>query len=108
MAVIQKNRQITAGLMMTCSKLQEDTDYCFVCGRYGTEIHHVFFGTANRKLSEKYGLIVGLCYNHHRGNKGVHFNRELDLMIKRQAQGVFEREYSRDEFISVFGKNYLL
>lgn len=90
------------------SILQEDTDYCFVCGRYGTEVHHVFFGTANRKLSDKYGLTVGLCYNHHRGNSGVHQNRELDLKLKRMAQRAFIKEYPDNDFLAVFGRNYLL
>ena len=93
---------------MISSKLQEDTDYCFICGRYGTEIHHIFFGTSNRKMSDKYGMIVGLCYNHHRGNKGVHHNRELDLMLKRQAQERFMEVYPELDFMAIFGRNYLL
>lgn len=93
---------------MTCrSKLQEDTDYCFICGRYGTELHHVFFGTADRKNSDRYGMIVGLCYYHHRGSKGVHFNRELDLRLKRMAQRRFIELYSESEYLTVFGRNYL-
>ena len=89
------------------SIIQEDTDYCFVCGRYGTEIHHVFFGNPNRKLSDKYGLVIGLCYEHHRGNSGVHHNRELDLKMKRMAQKVFEQTYPERDFLAVFGRNYL-
>ena len=91
---------------MVKSIIQEDTDYCFFCGRYGTEIHHVFFGNPNRKLSDKYGLVVGLCYEHHRGNSGVHFNRELDLELKRTAQRKFEYTYNED-FKAIFGRNYL-
>ena len=90
------------------SVIQEDTDYCYICGRYGTEIHHVFFGTANRKLSDKYGMTVGLCYNHHRGNNGVHQNREFDLMLKRKAQELFIKEYPDTDFMAIFGRNYLL
>ena len=90
------------------SILQEDTDYCFFCGRYGTEIHHIFFGTANRKLSDKYGLVVGLCYNHHRGRKGIHNgNRELDIMLKQIAQTRFRQVYPEVDFLAVFGKNFL-
>ena len=89
------------------SIIQDDTDYCFVCGRYGTEIHHVFFGNPNRKLSDKYGLVIGLCYEHHRGNSGVHHNRELDLKMKRMAQKVFEQTYPERDFLAVFGRNYL-
>lgn len=89
------------------SIIQEDTDYCFVCGRYGTEIHHVMFGTANRKLSDKYGLVIGLCYEHHRGRTGVHQNRELDLTMKRVAQREFIKTYQNEDFLAVFGRNYL-
>lgn len=89
------------------SIIQEDTDYCFFCGRYGTEIHHVFFGNPNRKLSDKYKCVVGLCYEHHRGNSGVHHNRELDLELKRMAQKRFQEVYTDKDFLAVFGRNYL-
>lgn len=89
------------------SIIQEDTDYCFVCGRYGTEIHHILFGTANRKLSDKYGLVIGLCCEHHRGRTGVHQNRELDLTMKRVAQRAFNEAYPNMDFLTVFGRNYL-
>ena len=94
--------------MICRPNLQEDTDYCFVCGRYGTEIHHVFYGNPNRKWSEKYKMVIGLCYYHHRGNKGVHFNRELDLEIKQMAQRRFNEIYPEVDFLAVFGRNYLL
>lgn len=78
------------------------------CSRYaGLESHHVFHGTANRKLSEKHGLKVWLCQEHHRGNTGVHNNRVLDLLLQESAQREFEETYSRQEFIKIFGKSYL-
>lgn len=89
------------------SILQEDTDYCIYCGRYGTEIHHVLYGTANRRLADKYKLVVGLCYTHHRGNQGVHGgNKELDLKLKELAQRRFEEEYPLEDFLAVFGRKY--
>lgn len=79
-----------------------------MCGRYGTEIHHVIYGTGNRKLSDKYGLVVGLCYNHHRGNQGVHGgNRELDMELKKMAQRRFDEIYPQGDFLALFGRNYL-
>lgn len=99
-------------LMTMCrsdSIMQEDMDYCFWCGRYGTEVHHIFYGVGNRKLSTKYGLVCGLCYTHHRGNQGVHNgNRELDLELKRMAQRRFMEVYPESDFLAVFGRNYLL
>jgi hypothetical protein len=90
------------------SIIQDDTDYCFVCGRYGTELHHILFGKGNnRKLADHYGLTCGLCYNHHRGSKGAHFNRELDLELKKIAQQKFEEVYPDLDFLAIFGRNYL-
>lgn len=80
---------------------------CFIChSERNLEVHHVFFGTANRKQSEKHGLIVPLCPDCHRGPKGVHHNKELDLRIKQLAQIEFEKNFSYEEFMKVFGKNY--
>jgi hypothetical protein len=89
------------------SIMQEDTNYCYMCGRYGTEIHHIFFGTSNRKMSDRYKCVVGLCYEHHRGNSGVHHNRELDLELKRMAQKRFQDIYPEYDFLAIFGRNYL-
>jgi len=90
------------------SKMQSEKR-CYICDAYGyVEEHHIFFGTANRKKSERYGLKVYLCYMHHRDSViGVHFNRELDLSLKKKAQKIFEKEHSREEFMQEFGKNYL-
>lgn len=82
---------------------------CYVCGCPTVHKHHIFYGTANRKQSEKYGCWVWLCpYHHNMSNDGVHFNRELDLQIKRECQERWEAEYgTREEFRNIFGKNYL-
>lgn len=83
-------------------------EYCYVCGRYGTEIHHVFYGVGNRSLSTRYKLLLGLCYNHHRGKQGVHNgNRELDMELKQYAQRRFQEVYTDADFLAVFGRNYL-
>jgi hypothetical protein len=72
------------------------------------EVHHVFYGSGNRKLSEKYGMKVYLSYDYHRGSKnGVHHNKENDLKVKRYAQEQFEKQYSHEEFMRVFKRNYL-
>lgn len=81
---------------------------CIICGNPETERHHVFFGTANRRLSEEYGYTVPLCKWHHTGPHGVHFNRPLDDSIKEEAQRDFESRFgNRKEFIKIFGRNYL-
>lgn len=83
---------------------------CFVCKTiYNLHRHHIFFGTGNRKLSEKYGMTVWLCARHHNmSNAGIHFNKDLDLKVKQHAQGVFEANLgTRDDFRRIFGKSYI-
>lgn len=92
------------------SRIQEDIETCYVCGRSPTQIHHVFFGwTGNRQSSEKYGYVVGLCFEHHTGGKdAVHFNKALELKLKRMCQEDFEANIgTREEFRKIFGKSYL-
>lgn len=84
--------------------------YCLVCGTtYNLHSHHIFFGTANRKQSEKYGLKVWLCaYHHNMSNDGVHFNKHLDNHLKQMAQRCYEKHINtREKFIEEFGKSYL-
>ena len=46
-------------------------------------------------------------------NDGVHFNKELDLKLKQEAQLKWMRKYcetnncANDEFIKRYGRNYL-
>lgn len=89
------------------SILQEKQE-CLVCKSNHVAAHHVFFGTANRKKSDEYGLIVWLCPRHHNAsNAGVHFNKHLDLKIKQMAQRKFEELHSHEKFMQEFGRNWL-
>lgn len=79
-----------------------------MCHRTGVLHSHHIFGGPNRKWSEKYGLKIWLCPEHHNmSDNGVHFNKALDLQIKQIAQREFEDTYTREEFMRIFGKNYL-
>lgn len=81
---------------------------CFMC-RTTDNLHcHHVFGGPNRKWSEKYGLKIWLCANHHNmSDAGIHFNKALDLQVKQIAQREFEDTYTREDFLRIFGKNYL-
>jgi len=81
---------------------------CFICGTtQNLHVHHIFFGVSNRKLSDKHGMWVYLCLEHHTGNTGVHRNRLADLNLKMRAQAEFEKDHTREEFRQIFGKSYL-
>ena len=90
------------------SVLQE-TKECYICHCTNClEDHHIFFGTSNRKQSEKRGLKVWLCGKDHRhGPKAAHKNRGTDLMLKQMAQAYYEQYIGdRKQFITEFGKSY--
>ncbi len=88
--------------------IMQNKKACYVCGsQYCLENHHTIYGTANRKLADKYGLTVWLCMYHHRGDEGVHGgNTRLDAYLKRDAQEAFEKTYPELSFRQIFGKNY--
>lgn len=72
-----------------------------------TQEHHVIFGTANRKLSEKYGLKVYLCLAHHEeGPEAVHKNAKMARMLKARAQRTFGIQFPDLNWMEIFGKNY--
>lgn len=88
----------------------QDKKECYITGStYNLEEHHIFFGTANRKISEKEGFKVWLTTEEHRGTYGVHgkFGRKLDLLLKQKAQREYEETHTREEFIKLIGKSYI-
>lgn len=79
---------------------------------YGTVRHEIFFGTANRKKSIKYGLVVFIMpEDHNMSAYGVHCSKghEFDMHLKKIGQKRAMAEYglTTSEFIEIFGKNYL-
>lgn len=83
---------------------------CYLCSSTCVlEEHHIFFGRSKRPLSEKYGLKVYLCWQHHRGINGVHgrHGHTLDKFLKQIAQNKFNEKYPDLDFMKIFKKNYL-
>ena len=90
------------------SIVQADENHCFVCGsQRGLEYHHIMHGTANRRLSTRYGLTCYLCYLHHRGRFGVHSDADMNRRLQRVAQKAFEDIHGHEMWMEVFKKNYL-
>lgn len=78
----------------------------------GTHRHEIFFGTANRKKSIKYGLVVFIRpEDHNMSEFGVHNRKghEFDMYLKKlgQERAMDEYSWTTSEFIDIFGKNYL-
>ena len=72
----------------------------------GTEVHHMIFGTAKRKLADQDGLTVRLCNFHHR-------QLHTTGLYKEELQKIAEQSYLEyynatiDDFIRRYGINYL-
>lgn len=95
---------------MTESVISNERE-CLVCKTtLQLHRHHIYEGVGRRKISEKYGCWCWLCYRHHNGSEyGVHFNPTLNLKLKKMCQEILEmdRGWTRERFISTFGRNYL-
>lgn len=94
---------------MSKSILQTEKE-CYFTGRTDNlHVHHIWGGTANRRISEDNGFWVWLTAEWHTGNTAVavHFNKENSLVLKKACQIVYERSHSREEFMKLIGRNYL-
>ena len=74
--------------------------------------HHIFGGGPNRTHSGHYGLKVYLCNVHHlagTGPEAVHSNKKVMDMLHEEGQRAFEDRFgSREEFMKIFGKNFIM
>lgn len=94
---------------MTESILQKNK-VCYICGTtQNLHRHHIFFGTANRSISEADGCVVYLCQRHHTGASGVHGNRKIDLTLKARCEEAWLIKYDKtiEDFIARYGRNYI-
>lgn len=103
------------------SIMTDNLDECYYCGtNQGVELHHCIHGNKeNRSLSTQYHLLIGCCSSCHRGINGIHgkYGKEKDLKLQAEAQEAWEKrrvkkgksapEKVRDEWISIFGVDYV-
>lgn len=103
------------------SIMTDNLKVCYFCGKTeNIDLHHCIHGKIGRKLATQYHLLVGLCQECHRGACGVHgkYGYEKDLKLKRDAQlawearrvkkGKSEPETVRDDWVKVFGVDYVV
>lgn len=88
------------------SILTNDMTKCYMSGdSNNVHVHHIF-GASNRSNSETYGFVVPLRADwHNMADYGVHFDRNLDLKLKRMCQDYWLKKYgTQEQFIIIFGK----
>ncbi len=97
------------------SIISQEPGTCYLCvklhGNYvqhrALHKHHVFEGK-NRMISERYGLWVYLCWQHHTyGKESAHGKRQYLQLMREDLQREFERQYSREKFWELFRENFL-
>lgn len=86
------------------SVFTKDLEHCYLCGKKKNDLHEVYAGR-NRINSIKYGFVLPLCRQCHSLNQNNSFFNDY---WHKQGQLYWEKFIgTRDEFISVFRKNYL-
>lgn len=85
------------------SLFDTEDGHCYICGRYDLTARHEIFRGTNRQNSKRTGLWINVCDICHRN---LH-KRDNELEMCRRGQRRYERTHTRDEFIQIFGKDYL-
>ena len=89
------------------------SDYCLICGKPRTDIHHLIFGNAKRRLADTDGLTMPLCREHH---EQMHNEKGMQAMSHIAGQLLYERNYcmagmeledAREHFRHRYGVSYL-
>lgn len=94
LAKLEKNR---------FSIITKELEHCYLCGNKKQELHELIEGK-NRQVSMKYGLVIPICRKCH---ILVTNNRTLQEKLHKVAQKEFKKHYKSENFVQIFGKNYL-
>ena len=92
------------------SSILQDEKKCYITGVENVPLHrhHIYFGNPNRRISEENGFWVWLLPDlHNMSMQGVHFNKALDMRLKRECQLKYEETHTREDFLRLIGRNYL-
>ena len=92
--------------------ITEYANYCILCSKPRTNIHHCVFGVAKRKLADEDGLTMPLCASCHRA---IHQGK-MQTLSKIIGQLLYERnkcaegmttEEARESFRRRYFESYL-
>ena len=87
------------------SIITDDFTKCYICQRKTKLIEkHEIFGGSNRPTSMKYGLVIPVCRNCH---QIIPKTKTLNQKLHKVGKKAFEKRYKTENFIKLFGKNYL-
>lgn len=107
----QQKKQKSAEMKKKSKKLaklerQRDKDLvksgiCEYCGKFSKRLDpHEVYGGSNRQRSIKHKFVKLICSE-------CHSNEKIINQLRKDTQREFEKSYTREEFIQIFGKSYL-
>jgi hypothetical protein len=83
----------------------DNLNICMFCGMKATDLNEIFRGR-NRQNSMKYGAVIPLCRRCH-CKITDNYNLEMKWKIKGQEKIMNYYNMNIEEFINIFGRNYL-
>ncbi len=105
----QKSKKLAKLEKNRFSIITKDLEHCYLCVKKGMkdipkdDLHELIEGK-NRQVSMKYGLVIPICRKCH---EIVTNNKTLQDKLHRVAQKEFKKHYKSENFVQIFGKNYL-
>lgn len=87
--------------------IMQDTYRCYICGRTCNLQRHEIFNAAFRDKSKRLGLWIWVCKDCHWEITHVNAAGRINLKADGQLAAMDFYGLSEDEFIQMFGKNYL-
>ena len=94
LAKLEKNRY---------SILTNNLERCYICKAKKEDLHEIY-GGKNRQTSMKYGLVIPVCRKCH---KNIPKDKCLNEKLHKVGQKAFEKVHKTENFMKVFGENYL-
>lgn len=85
------------------SIITKDLEHCYLCKNNKDDLHELVEGK-NRQVSMKYGLVIPICRKCH---EIVTNDKTLQDKLHKVAQKEFKKHYKTENFMQIFGKNYL-
>ena len=102
-AIKQKSNKLAKLEKNRFSIITNNLDKCYFCSIKKEDLHEAIEGK-NRQVSMKYGLVIPICRKCH---EKVTNDKTLQEKLHKVAQKAFEKHYKTENFIQIFGKNYL-
>lgn len=99
----QKSSKLAKKERNRFSILTKDLEHCYICKHKKEDLHELV-GGKNRQVSMQYGLVIPLCRKCH---KEIEEDETLKKKWHEVAQKEFKNYYKSDNFVQIFGKNYL-